>query len=152
LIAGAGLGGLSAALSLHAAGIEVRVIDEARELRAIGVGIPTRELISYDRFGSRICGEPWGLAAGYRWPQYSIHARPWPDSTCSPPRSTNPKVHIWTGDTTATPSATYARAPSPTRSAVESPHSCGTPTYLPSFYRTNDRTVIDSANLDDAAT
>ncbi|MGB6163720.1 MAG: flavin-dependent oxidoreductase [Pseudonocardiaceae bacterium] len=97
LIAGAGLGGLSAALSLHAAGIEVRVIDAARELRAMGVGInilphatrelvelgladelaatgiPTRELISYDRFGSRICGEPRGLAAGYRWPQYSIH-------------------------------------------------------------------------------
>ncbi|MGH3855318.1 MAG: flavin-dependent oxidoreductase [Pseudonocardiaceae bacterium] len=97
LISGAGLGGLSAALSLHAAGIEVRVIDAARELRALGVGInilphatrelvelglsdelaatgiPTRELIYCDRFGSRIRGEPRGLAAGYRWPQYSIN-------------------------------------------------------------------------------
>jgi 5-methylphenazine-1-carboxylate 1-monooxygenase len=50
LIAGAGLGGLAAALSLHAAGIEVRVIDAARELRALGVGInilphATRELV-----------------------------------------------------------------------------------------------------------
>lgn len=97
LIGGAGLGGLSAALSLHAAGIEVRVVEVARELEPLGVGInilphatrelvelgladelaatgiPTKELISYDRFGSRICVEPRGLAAGYRWPQYSIH-------------------------------------------------------------------------------
>lgn len=97
LIGGAGLGGLSAALSLHAAGIEVRVVDAARELRALGVGInilphatrelvelgladelaatgiPTQELAYHDRFGNRICVEPRGLAAGYRWPQYSIH-------------------------------------------------------------------------------
>jgi 5-methylphenazine-1-carboxylate 1-monooxygenase len=97
LIVGAGLGGLSAALSLHAAGIGVRVVDAARELRALGVGInilphatrelielglagelaaagiPTSELIYHDRFGSRICVEPRGLAAGYHWPQYSIH-------------------------------------------------------------------------------
>jgi 2-polyprenyl-6-methoxyphenol hydroxylase-like FAD-dependent oxidoreductase len=97
LISGAGLGGLSAALSLHAAGIEVRVVEAARELWALGVGInilphatrelvelgladelaatgiPTKELISHDRFGSRIFVEPRGLAAGYRWSQYSIH-------------------------------------------------------------------------------
>lgn len=97
LIVGAGLGGLSATLSLHAAGIGVRVVDAARELRALGVGInilphatrelielglagelaaagiPTKELIYHDRFGSRICAEPRGLAAGYHWPQYSIH-------------------------------------------------------------------------------
>jgi 2-polyprenyl-6-methoxyphenol hydroxylase-like FAD-dependent oxidoreductase len=96
LVVGAGLGGLSAALSLHAAGIGVCVVEAARELRALGVGInilphatrelvelgladdlaatgiPTTELIYHDRFGSRICGEPRGLAAGYRWPQYSI--------------------------------------------------------------------------------
>lgn len=96
LVVGAGIGGLSAALSLHAAGIEVRVVDAARELTALGVGInilphatrelvalgladelaatgiPTEELIYHDRFGSRICVEPRGLAAGYRWPQYSI--------------------------------------------------------------------------------
>lgn len=96
LVVGAGLGGLSAALSLHAAGIGVRVVDAARQLTALGVGInilphatrelvelglagelaatgiPTGELIYSDRFGSRICAEPRGLAAGYRWPQYSI--------------------------------------------------------------------------------
>jgi 2-polyprenyl-6-methoxyphenol hydroxylase-like FAD-dependent oxidoreductase len=84
-------------LSLHAAGIEVQVIDAARELRALGVGInilphatrelvelgladelaatgiPTRKLIYLDRFGNRIRAESRGLAAGYRWPQYSIH-------------------------------------------------------------------------------
>lgn len=97
LIIGAGLGGLSAALSLHAAGIGTRVVDAARELKALGVGInilphatrelvelglaeelaatgiPTAELIYHDRFGNRICNEARGLAAGYRWPQYSIH-------------------------------------------------------------------------------
>ena len=97
LIAGAGIGGLTAALSLHKAGIEARLIDAARELRAVGVGInilphatrelielglsdelattgiPTRELVYCDRFGSRIWGEPRGRGAGYRWPQYSIN-------------------------------------------------------------------------------
>lgn len=96
LVVGAGIGGLAAALSLHAAGIGVRVVDAARELTTLGVGInilphatrelvalgladelaatgiPTEELIYHDRFGSRICVEPRGLAAGYRWPQYSI--------------------------------------------------------------------------------
>jgi 5-methylphenazine-1-carboxylate 1-monooxygenase len=96
LVVGAGIGGLAAALSLHATGIGVRVVDAARELTALGVGInilphatrelvalgladelaatgiPTEELIYHDRFGSRICVEPRGLAAGYRWPQYSI--------------------------------------------------------------------------------
>jgi 5-methylphenazine-1-carboxylate 1-monooxygenase len=96
LVVGAGIGGLAAALSLHAAGIGVRVVDAAREHTALGVGInilphatrelvalgladelaatgiPTQELIYHDRFGSRICVEPRGLAAGYRWPQYSI--------------------------------------------------------------------------------
>jgi 5-methylphenazine-1-carboxylate 1-monooxygenase len=96
LVVGAGIGGLAAALSLHAAGIGARVVDAARELTALGVGInilphatrelvalgladelaatgiPTKELIYNDRFGSRICVEPRGLAAGYRWPQYSI--------------------------------------------------------------------------------
>jgi 2-polyprenyl-6-methoxyphenol hydroxylase-like FAD-dependent oxidoreductase len=97
LIAGAGLGGLSAALSLHAAGIDVRVVDAARDLTPLGVGInvlphatrklvelgladelaatgiQTEELIYHDRFGNRIYVEPRGMAAGYRWPQYSIH-------------------------------------------------------------------------------
>jgi 2-polyprenyl-6-methoxyphenol hydroxylase-like FAD-dependent oxidoreductase len=38
-IVGAGIGGLSAALSLHAAGISASVIDAAAVLRPLGVGI-----------------------------------------------------------------------------------------------------------------
>jgi 2-polyprenyl-6-methoxyphenol hydroxylase-like FAD-dependent oxidoreductase len=97
LVAGGGIGGLSAALSLHAAGIEVEVIESARAIQAYGAGInllphavreltelglgeeveaagiATKELVYHDRFGSRIHAEPRGRAAGYRWPQISIH-------------------------------------------------------------------------------
>ncbi|MDB5066823.1 MAG: putative FAD-dependent monooxygenase [Chloroflexi bacterium] len=97
VVVGAGIGGLTAALSLHAAGIEVEVLELAREIRPLGVGInilpsavrelvelglgdalaaaavPTRELAYHDRFGTRIWSEPRGVAAGYRWPQYSVH-------------------------------------------------------------------------------
>jgi 2-polyprenyl-6-methoxyphenol hydroxylase-like FAD-dependent oxidoreductase len=51
-----------------------------RELTELGLadelaatGIPTAELVYHDRFGNRIWAEPRGVAAGYRWPQYSIH-------------------------------------------------------------------------------
>jgi hypothetical protein len=37
------------------------------------VGIPTAELTYYSTHGQRIWSEPRGLAAGYRWPQFSIH-------------------------------------------------------------------------------
>ncbi|MBL1114260.1 flavin-dependent oxidoreductase [Streptomyces sp. 110] len=97
LIAGGGIGGLATALSLHAAGIETAVVESAREIRPLGVGInllphAVRELIELglgdelaaigvataenvycDRFGRRIFTEPRGLAQGYRWPQYSVH-------------------------------------------------------------------------------
>ncbi|MFD9909464.1 flavin-dependent oxidoreductase [Streptomyces sp. NPDC059063] len=97
LVAGAGIGGLTTALSLHAAGIDVRVLETVEVLRPIGVGInllphAVRELtelglgdqlaatavqaaeqVHYDRHGNRIWGEPRGLALGYHWPQYSIH-------------------------------------------------------------------------------
>src|SRR5262245_3881064 len=39
LVVGAGIGGLTAALSLHAAGIEATVVESAAELRPLGVGI-----------------------------------------------------------------------------------------------------------------
>src|ERR1017187_5044890 len=39
IVAGAGIGGLSTALSLHAAGIDALVIDSASSLRPLGVGI-----------------------------------------------------------------------------------------------------------------
>ncbi|MEU8085777.1 flavin-dependent oxidoreductase [Micromonospora sp. NPDC049101] len=98
LVAGAGIGGLTLALSLHAAGIrDVRVLEAAPEIRPLGVGLNilpnavrelaelgllddltavavcTGELSYYNRFGSLIWNEPRGRSAGYRWPQLSIH-------------------------------------------------------------------------------
>lgn len=97
LIAGAGPGGLTAALSLHEAGFKVRVFEAVPELRPLGVGlnllphavreldelglraplenagVACTELAYFTKRGDRIWGEPRGLAAGYRWPQISIH-------------------------------------------------------------------------------
>ncbi|TDC98392.1 FAD-dependent monooxygenase [Actinomadura sp. 7K507] len=97
LIAGAGIGGLTAALALHAHGIEATVLENAREIRPIGVGIniqpaaiaeltslglgealaaigvATREHRYLDRTGTTLWTEPRGLAAGHRCPQYSLH-------------------------------------------------------------------------------
>lgn len=97
LIAGGGIGGLSLALSLHAAGIGDVEVLEAGQVEELGVGInvlphavrelseldlaaalaaegvATSEFIMFNKHGQRIWGEPRGLAAGYRWPQYSIH-------------------------------------------------------------------------------
>src|SRR5215470_9860543 len=97
-IAGGGIGGMALALSLHDAGFrEVDVYESAssvnelgvginvlphatRELTELGlldeldaVGIPTAELAFYSKHGQRIWSEPRGIAAGYRWPQFSIH-------------------------------------------------------------------------------
>jgi 5-methylphenazine-1-carboxylate 1-monooxygenase len=99
LIVGAGISGLTTALSLHAAWVdaEIRVIDAASELRPLGVGInllphatrelielglgpelermavPTAEVVVMDKFGNRIWSEARGAGAGYHWPQYSVH-------------------------------------------------------------------------------
>jgi 2-polyprenyl-6-methoxyphenol hydroxylase-like FAD-dependent oxidoreductase len=97
LIAGAGIGGLTAALSLHEAGIEVTVVESARQLRPLGVGInllpravgvltelglgddlarigvATAENVYADQAGKTLFTEPRGLAGGYPWPQYSVH-------------------------------------------------------------------------------
>jgi len=97
IIAGGGIGGLTAALSLHAAGIEAEVFESVAEVRQLGVGInilphavreltelgladslaatgiATRELRYISAHGQEIWREPRGLAAGYHWPQYSIH-------------------------------------------------------------------------------
>ncbi|MGE0445394.1 MAG: flavin-dependent oxidoreductase [Vicinamibacterales bacterium] len=97
-IAGGGIGGMTLALSLYAAGIDDIDIYEsspaikelgvginilphaARELTELGllddldaVAIPTAELAYYSRRGQRIWSEPRGLGAGYKWPQFSIH-------------------------------------------------------------------------------
>jgi 2-polyprenyl-6-methoxyphenol hydroxylase-like FAD-dependent oxidoreductase len=97
LIVGAGISGLTAALSLRAYGIDVTVIDAVAELKPLGVGInllphavreltelglgdqlaatgiATAEMVHFDRHGNRIWGFACGRDAGYRWPQYSIH-------------------------------------------------------------------------------
>ncbi|TYK45924.1 flavin-dependent oxidoreductase [Actinomadura decatromicini] len=97
VIVGAGIGGLTAALSLHEAGVETLVVESSARLRPLGVGInllphavreltelgldgalaelgvPTAEMVHFDRHGGRIWGEPRGRALGYDWPQYSIH-------------------------------------------------------------------------------
>ncbi|WP_030606640.1 flavin-dependent oxidoreductase [Streptomyces sclerotialus] len=97
LIAGAGIGGLTAALSLHAAGTDARVVESAREVRPLGVGInllphavreltelglgddlaalgvATAENVYCDRHGRRIHTDLCGRAQGYHWPQYSVH-------------------------------------------------------------------------------
>ncbi|RBQ15162.1 flavin-dependent oxidoreductase [Spongiactinospora rosea] len=97
LIIGAGIGGLAAALSLHAARVDCVIAESVAELRPLGVGInlqphAVRELtelglgealaeigvqagfLSYtDRYGGEILSLPRGRGAGYHWPQYSIH-------------------------------------------------------------------------------
>ncbi|MFV0132073.1 FAD-dependent monooxygenase [Streptomyces sp. HMX87] len=95
---GAGIGGLTTALSLHAAGLDdVVVVEASRRLRAVGAGInlqpaavrelselglgeelaaravATARLEYHHRYGGMIWSEPRGRAAGYRWPQYSVH-------------------------------------------------------------------------------
>ncbi|MGH6909846.1 MAG: flavin-dependent oxidoreductase, partial [Phenylobacterium sp.] len=96
-IIGGGIGGLTLALSLHAAGIRSRVYEAVAELKPLGVGInllphavreltdlglagriaavaiPTEALVYANRFGQEIWREPRGKFAGYHWPQYSIH-------------------------------------------------------------------------------
>ncbi|MHB8507972.1 MAG: flavin-dependent oxidoreductase [Candidatus Dormibacteria bacterium] len=97
-IVGGGIGGMSLALSLHAVGLSdveiyesVPVIRElgvginvlphaVRELAELGlldvlssVGVATADFTYFSRLGQRISEEPLGIAAGYRWPQLSIH-------------------------------------------------------------------------------
>lgn len=97
LIAGAGIGGLTTALFLHRAGIEVEVFEQAGTVRELGVGINmlphavgllaefglmdaldvagirTRELIYANRFGQVVWQELRGIEAGQAAPQFSIH-------------------------------------------------------------------------------
>src|ERR1700761_1454328 len=97
VIVGAGIGGLTLGLALHAAGVSCRIFESNAEIRAGGVGInllphATRELAAlglegdlaraaistqdatfFNRFGQLIYQEPLGRAAGYEHPQFSIH-------------------------------------------------------------------------------
>ena len=97
LIIGGGIGGLTAALSLHRAGIEVTVCESVSDIQALGVGINvlphavrildglglrealertaiiTSTLRFHAKQGQTIWTEPRGLEAGYAYPQYSMH-------------------------------------------------------------------------------
>jgi 2-polyprenyl-6-methoxyphenol hydroxylase-like FAD-dependent oxidoreductase len=96
-IIGAGIGGLTLALGLHAAGISCRVYESAAEIKPLGVGInilphavrelehlglldelaqigiTTKQSAFYSAHGQFVYSEPAGRYAGYRWPQFSIH-------------------------------------------------------------------------------
>ncbi len=96
MVIGAGIGGLTAALSLNAAGFDVRIYESSADIKAIGFGInlqpnavrelielglgdalaataiETAELTYYSKLGQLIWSEPRGRAAGYAWPQYAI--------------------------------------------------------------------------------
>jgi 2-polyprenyl-6-methoxyphenol hydroxylase-like FAD-dependent oxidoreductase len=95
-IAGAGIGGLTAALALHQAGYEVSVYESVSTIQPLGVGInllpqaahvlnqlgvldtllaqgvATQELSYFNMHGQRIWTEPRGLFAGFDSPQISI--------------------------------------------------------------------------------
>jgi 2-polyprenyl-6-methoxyphenol hydroxylase-like FAD-dependent oxidoreductase len=97
IIVGAGIGGLTLALTLHRAGIPAEVYEAAPEIRPVGVGInvlphatkelaelgleqalakvavTTKEATFFNRFGQLIWAEPLGRYAGYEHPQFSIH-------------------------------------------------------------------------------
>ena len=97
IILGAGIGGLTLALSLHQAGIPCRVYEAVPELKPLGVGVNllphavreltelgllpqldavgvrTKESIFFTEHGQLIFQEAAGEHAGYDWPQFSIH-------------------------------------------------------------------------------
>jgi 2-polyprenyl-6-methoxyphenol hydroxylase-like FAD-dependent oxidoreductase len=97
MIAGAGIGGLVAAMCLHRAGFDVEVFESVAEMKPLGVGIniqagavrilsglglepalaatgiETRELRYANRHGQTIWADPRGRHAGLPWPQFSIH-------------------------------------------------------------------------------
>ncbi len=97
LVVGGGIGGLTTALCLHEIGVEARVFESVETIRPLGVGInllphavrvldqlgllprltasavTTADLAYFNKFGQLIWREPRGLAAGYAWPQLSIH-------------------------------------------------------------------------------
>lgn len=97
VIAGAGIGGLTAALCLHKEGFDVKVFEAVDEIKPLGVGInvmPHSSQILHDiglgnalddtgirtrcieyrtRYGHLIQSDPRNVEAGFAAPQYSIH-------------------------------------------------------------------------------
>lgn len=96
-IVGAGAAGLVLALSLHQIGVRCRVYEAVPEIKPLGVGINllphavkeldeldlvpaldeigirTKDASYFNKFGQHILTEPAGEAAGYPWPQFSLH-------------------------------------------------------------------------------
>ncbi len=98
IIAGGGIGGLTLGLTLHQIGVPFVVLESAREMRSLGVGInvqpnAVRELfdlgLTAERLdtigvsarewalvglnGKEVYAEARGTEAGYHWPQYAAH-------------------------------------------------------------------------------
>jgi 2-polyprenyl-6-methoxyphenol hydroxylase-like FAD-dependent oxidoreductase len=97
IIAGAGIGGLTAALCFHEAGFEVEIFESVKSVKALGVGInllphsvrvltnlgmddqiaesavETSDLVYANKYGQIFWEEPRGRFAGYKWPQFSVH-------------------------------------------------------------------------------
>lgn len=97
IIVGGGIGGLTAALMLHARGIDCEIFEQSDAIRELGVGINTlphaikelaeigllpaldrvgirtHELFYMNRNGQEIWREPRGTDAGFEYPQFSIH-------------------------------------------------------------------------------
>jgi len=97
IVSGAGIGGLTMALTCHQLGIPVKVFEAVKEIAPLGVGINlqphsvrelfelglaaelaeigvrTREVAYFSKLGLPIWTEERGKLAGYHWPQYSVH-------------------------------------------------------------------------------
>jgi 2-polyprenyl-6-methoxyphenol hydroxylase-like FAD-dependent oxidoreductase len=81
IVAGGGIGGLAAALTLHQIGVPCVVYEAVRELYDLGIsqddldriGLPAREWALVGLNGNDIYSEVRGRDAGYHWPQYAVH-------------------------------------------------------------------------------
>nr|WP_306269500.1 flavin-dependent oxidoreductase [Pararhizobium sp. IMCC3301] len=97
LIAGAGIAGLTLALTCHQLGLPARIFERSKSLQPLGVGINlqpncvrelfdlglqaeleklglrTSQVAYFTKYGQPIWSELRGLHAGNNWPQYSIH-------------------------------------------------------------------------------
>jgi 2-polyprenyl-6-methoxyphenol hydroxylase-like FAD-dependent oxidoreductase len=97
IVVGGGIAGLAFALALHARGMSCRVLESARQVKELGVGITllphgmrelcalgledrlravaieNEESVFFNRFGQLIYREPRGRYAGYEYPELGIH-------------------------------------------------------------------------------